>query len=227
MENTSGFDLSKVINDALAVIRQPVEYYRSMPKSGGFAEPLIFVVVMAVAAAIIFSVFSLFGGGRFAAAGIASLIFIPVMMLIWSFISAGIMFIIWKLMGSTENYETAYRCVASATAIFPITAVLSLIPYIGSIIGVVWGMYLMVIASVEVHGRERQTALIVFGILGFIAVIMNIGSEKAARQMEKHMGQFEEQMGKTMEEMGDMSPEEAGRAFGEFMKGLEKAAKEE
>ncbi len=109
MENTSTFNLSKVIEDAKSVITNPVSFYRNMSKSGGFSEPIIFVIVMAVIAALLFTIFSLFGGGRMAGAGLGILVFIPIMMLIGSFISAAIMFVIWKLMGSENNYETAYR----------------------------------------------------------------------------------------------------------------------
>lgn len=225
MENGPSFNLSKVIEDAISVITQPVDFYRNTSKSGGFADPAIFVIVIAVIAALIFSIFSLFGGGRFAAAGLALLIIMPIMMLISTFIYAAIMFIIWKLMGSENNYETAYRCVAYSSAIFPIVALITLIPYLGSIIGVLWGMYLMVIASTEVHELNKNTALIVFGILGFIGVIMNISSERAARNMEQQMGKFEKQMGKSMEDMSDMTPEEAGKAVGEFLRGFEEATK--
>ncbi len=226
MENTSTFNFSKVIEDAKSVITNPVDFYRNMSKSGGYSEPIIFVIVMAVIAALLFTIFSLFGGGRMAGAGIGMLIFIPIMMLIGSFISAAIMFVIWKLMGSENNYETAYRCVAYSMAILPITALLSVIPYLGSIIPVLWGSYLMWIASTEVHGLNKQTAMIVFGILAFIGVIVNLGGERAAKNMEENMGKFEQQMGKSMEGMEDMTPEEMGKAAGEFLRGLEGAAKE-
>ncbi len=223
MDNTTGFDLSKVIDDAKAVITNPVDFYRNMQKSGGFVEPVIFVIVMAFIAAIIFTLFSLFGGGRMAAAGISALIVVPIMMLIGSFVSAAILFVIWKLMGSENNYETAYRCVAYSMGILPVTAVLTMIPYLGSIVPVLWGAYLMWIASTEVHGLNQQTAMIVFGILAFIGVIVNLSGERTARNMEQHMGKFEQQMGKSLENMEDMTPEEAGKAFGEFMRGMEEA----
>ena len=220
MEQTSDFNIAKVIDTAVQVITRPVDFYRSMPKTGGYAEPLIFVLVMAVATGIVLTFFSFFGGGRMGAmaAGWAAVIIIPIMTLLGSFIGAAIMFVIWKLMGSPEPYETAYRCVAYATAIYPVTAIISLIPYLGTVIAVAWLTYLMVIASTEVHKLTRNTALIVFGILGLLMLMFNLSGERAARHFESQL----EHMGQSMENMEDMSPEEAGKAVGEFLKGMEK-----
>ncbi|MFK8067564.1 MAG: YIP1 family protein [Gammaproteobacteria bacterium] len=224
MENTSSFNLEKVIEDAKSVITNPVNIYRNMPKTGGFTEPVIFVIVLAFIAGAIFLVFSLFGGGL-ASVGLTALIVLPIAMLIGSFVSAAIMYLIWKLMGSNYNYETAYRCVASSMALAPVMALVSVIPYLGTVVGVLWVMYLMFIASKEVHELDEKKAMITFGILAFFGVIINVSSENAARNMQQNMGKFEEQMGRSMEDINNMSPEEAGKAFGEFMRGMEEGSK--
>lgn len=131
------------------------------------------------------------------------------------------MFVVWKLMGSDKNFETAYRCVAYAGAIYPITAVLGLIPYVGTIVGVTWGMYLMVTASVEMHGLEARKAYIVFGVLGVLGIMFNLNSERDARRAQAQL----EEMGLTKEEMQNKSPEEIGKMVGEFLKGMEQGQK--
>lgn len=224
MNDTNGFDINKVKDTALKVIQQPVAFYQGMPKTGGFVDPIIFLLVMGVVSGLIFGLLALFGGGRLAAAGLSAVIFMPIMMLIWSFISAAVLFVIWRLLGSSENYETAYRCFAFASAIFPPLALLSLLPYIGSVIAVLWGTYLMFIASQEVHKIDRQKALIAFGILAVIALIMNLSGEMASRHLESQMSEHKERSEKMLEHMEDMSPEEAGRAMGEFLRGLEEAS---
>ncbi len=220
MEQTSNFDISNVLDDAVKVVTRAVDFYRGMPKTGGYTEPLIFVVVMAVATGVLLTVFSLFGAGRMGAmaVGWASVIVMPIVAVVGSFVGAAIMFVIWKLMGSNESYETTYRCVAYATAIYPITAFLSLVPYLGTLIAVAWLVYLMVIASTEVHARTRNTSLIVFGILGLLMLMFNLSTEMAARRFESQL----EHMGRSMENLEDMTPEEAGKAMGEFLKGMEK-----
>ncbi len=221
MENSSSFNLTTVINDAISVVKNPIGFYQNMSKTGGYAEPVIFVAVMAVIAAILLSVLSLVSGKIPFSGAIGMLVFVPIVIVVASFISAAIIFVIWKLMGSPHNYETAYRCLAYSMALMPVVAVLSLIPY-ASIIGTLWGMYLLVVASTEVHGLKKNTALIVFGILAAFGVMSNIAGEK----MNQKLGEFESQLGESaagLEGLENMSPEEAGKALGEFLKGMEEA----
>ncbi len=223
MENKQTFNLQSVIEDAKSMITNPVGFYRNLSKTGGLSDPIIFVLVMGVIAGLIFAVFSLLGLGRMAGAGFGAVIFLPIMLLIGSFIFAAILYVIWKLMGSENNYETAYRCVAYSLALLPIMAVLSAIPYIGTLIHTLWGSYLMYIASIEVHRLAPKISMIVFGVLALIGLMSNLGAEKSSRMMDVHMGKF----GEHMEGMEDMTPEEIGRAAGEFMRGLEDGAKAE
>ncbi|MEO6696945.1 MAG: YIP1 family protein, partial [Gammaproteobacteria bacterium] len=117
-----------------------------------------------------------------------------------SFIGAGILYVIWKLMGSTQNYETAYRCLAYAYAITPVVTLLGFVPYLG-LIGLVWMLYLLVVASVEVHGIAAKTAWIVFGILTVLLALFQISAYRTAQQMgqsgeamQRNMGEFSKQM---------------------------------
>ena len=221
MENKAKLD--NILQDAIKVITNPVGFYRELPKTGGFANPVIFLLVMAVIMGIVIAIFSLIGVGAVGAmsAGFGAIIVMPISALIGSFIGAGILFVVWKLMGSSESYETAYRCGAYSAAIHPITTVLGLIPYIGTVVGVVWGTYLMITASIEVHQLKRNTAYTVFGILGALLVVMNLSTESATRQMTSHVEELEKQTGQS----GEMTPEQAGKAMGEFIKGMGDTAK--
>ncbi len=223
--NNTKFNLAKVLDDAVQVITKPADFYRGMPRSGGYPEPLIFVVVMAVVTGLLLTAYALFGGGRLGgmSLGLASVILMPVMAAIGSFIAAAILFVIWKLMGSERSFETAYRCTAYASAVYPISAVLSIIPYIGTLVGVVWGTYLIIVAGIEVHNLERKTVYVVFGIIGTVLLISNISGERAARQLETRFANFS----RSADKLEQMTPEQAGKAVGEFLKGLEQGAKGE
>ncbi len=224
MTEQNDFDLNKVIADATAVITNPAAYFEGMAKSGGYFQPLIFIVVMAAAAGILVAVLSLFGAsGGMLAAGLGAVIFAPIGAVIGSFVGAAIVFVLWKLMGSEQNYETAYRCTAATAAIYPVVSVLAIIPYISAIVGIVWASHLMIEASVSVHGRERKTATLVFGILGALLILSNVSSEYAGRKMAGRMNE----MGARFEDMENLSPEEAGKKMGEFLKGFEKGQKDE
>ncbi|MCH9696879.1 MAG: YIP1 family protein [Gammaproteobacteria bacterium] len=227
--------LSSIINDAVQVVKTPVDFYKNMAKTGGFTEPVIFLIVMSVISGLMIAVFSLIGLGMAGGAGMAgvgAVVVMPVFALFSSFISTGIIFVIWKLMGSNENYQTAYRCVAYAAAIYPFVFLLSVIPYLGSLVGVVWGVYLMIIAGIEVHQLNTRTVLIVFGVIGLFMLIVNLSSEMTTRKMsaefESMSGEFKGFV-KSLEKYGDddeITPEEAGKALGEFLKGLEEVTRD-
>lgn len=236
-ENTESkpFNLGTVLEDAKRVITDPVGFYRDMPKSGGFADPMIFVAAIAVLIGVAAAIFSVIGLGKasmaFAGvAGFSAVIIIPIFAVIGSFIGGAILFVIWKLMGSEHNYETAYRCVAYAYAIAPIALVLSIIPYLGTIIKGLWGTFLMYTASVEVHSLKAQTAKIVFGVLAAIGIFSGLSSERAMRTLEHRFERVMESTGsgdfyKKLENGEEITAEEAGKQVGEFLKGLEKFSK--
>ncbi len=208
----------------MAVITDPAGFFRNMEKSGGFADPLIFMAAMGVVSGILQAILSVVGlGMKVSFAAALSMIFmIPLLVMIFGFVGAGIFFVIWKLMGSNQPYETAYRCVAYAAAVTPVTTLIGVIPYLGAAAALVWMMFLMVTASREVHNLELQKAWIVFGIIFGLLILLNINSQRVARNAEQQMQEFNRQI----EEMQDMSPEEAGKAMGEFLKGFNQGASE-
>jgi len=176
------FDINDIITTAKSVITAPATHFQSMPTSGGLINPLIFIIAMSVASGIISGLLSFVGSPvGMLAYGFAAIIFIPIAATIGSFIGAGVLYLIWKLMGSKRDYEASFRCLAALSAIYPITAVLSLVPYLGTVVSAAWGAFLLIEASVAVHGRERRPAQLVFGVLAVILIIVNISAERSAR----------------------------------------------
>lgn len=216
--------LAKILETAKAVITNPVAFFRSMPKSGGLVEPLLFVVAVAVVTGLIQAVFGLFHLRPVVSAitAIGAIVLAPIFAVIGSFIGAAILFIIWKLMGSKESYETAYRSVAFMSAIQPITTVLGLIPYVGFLVGAVWGLYLVVTASVEVHGIKAKTAWLVFGIITAVFALINITAQIKARRFVRSMEEFSRSMGG--ESGAEMTPEQAGQQAAVFLKAFQEEA---
>jgi hypothetical protein len=215
MEENMEKNIKNILGTTVKVITNPSGFYREMPKTGGLVEPLIFAVALGLVSGVITAILSIFSLGSASSiwVGLASIILNPIMVAIGSFIGAAIIFLIWKVMGSQEPYETAYRCVAYASAITPVTVILGIIPYLGSILGLAWGLYLIVVASTEVHKILKKTALMVFGIIFILLAGVSTITQCAARKAQKSLGQYE-----------NMTPEEAGKAFGDFMKGAQEEA---
>jgi hypothetical protein len=171
-----------------------------MPKTGGFVEPLIFAAIMAVIAGFIKALINILGLSYAYVGFVESLgmiIFVPIFAVIGSFIGAAIIYVIWKLMGSQENYETSYRCAAYLMALAPIVAIISVIPYVGGIINMAIYVYYLVIASTQVHNIPSQKAWRVFGVIGAIFALIGITAEYKARNMAPTAEQYR----KTAEEI--------------------------
>ncbi|GJL49738.1 MAG: hypothetical protein NPIRA01_09650 [Nitrospirales bacterium] len=198
-----------ILQDVYTILTNPKGFYRRMPKAGGYGDPVTFVLVIAVVTAVGMAVVSLFGLGTVGeamAVGFGGIIFIPIMTLALSFLGAGIVFAVWKIIGSQEPFEAAYRCMAYAAALYPITVVASLIPYLGSIIGIVWWTYLMIVATTEVHRLPQKTAFVVFGIIGIFFVSTNLSSEIVVRRMSsdiENAGTNLQQLEKTTQETSE------------------------
>lgn len=224
MENGKKF-LENIFATVLKVITNPAGFYREMPKKGGLVEPIIFVVAMVLVAMIVNLVAVILNIGSYSmglgmSAGFASavggLILGPIFGVIGSFIAAAILFIIWKIMGSQEDFEAAYRCGAYAGAIVPITAILSFIPYIGGAIGLIWGFYLIIIASIEVHKIKPRTAWLVWGIIAAIFIILSITAQFAARRFASQFPMKPHDMEKVSKEM-----EQAAKEMEEALKKMQ------
>jgi hypothetical protein len=200
---TKGINLAAVPQTALKVLTSPSAFFREMPKTGGFVDPLVFMVAMGVIGGLIQAVLTVAGlyVAVGIAAGIAAIVVMPIVIVVFGFVGAAIIFFIWKLMGSQESYETAYRCAAYISVLTPITTLLGIIPYAGSAIGIGLTTFFLVIASVEVHKLPSQKAWLVFGIIGALLTVMSVSSQFAARRFARNMEETSKEMRKAAEEM--------------------------
>jgi len=219
----AGVDLAAIPGRMMRVIVDPMGFYREMPKSGGLAEPLVFVAAMAVTMALLMAILGLIGFGPVGmlAMGFFGVIVLPIFAVIGSFIAGGVLFLIWKLMGSNEDFEAAYRCAAYAYAFAPVAAVVSGIPYIGTIIRTLWPMALLAIASIQVHGLSPKLSWGVFGVIGLLLAFSSLSMEFTVRHLGSDMNAWSRQMEKKYGNADEMTPEEAGKAVGDFLKGLQ------
>lgn len=217
---------ANILNTATAVIKTPAGFYRTLAKTGGFVGPVVFVAVMGTVAGVFHAIGGLLypGSGTTAAMTIGSVILTPLLFVVGSFIGGAILFVIWKLMGSAESYETAYRCGAYASAIAPITALLGLIPFAGALAEVGWMSFLMVTASVQVHKLAARTAWLVFGIIAAILLFGSISAQFSDRRVARDFDEWSRRtQGKALK---NMTPEEARDAAASFFKAMHQEAAE-
>ena len=178
-------DFAAMPQKAISVITKPAEFFQSMEKTGGYVEPLVFAVIKGLVTGVVQAVLGIFGLGQPGGIsyGLSSIIMMPIAVAIGSFIGAAIMFAIWKLMGSAENYETSYRACAYTMTLLPITVIFGVIPYAGVVITAAIGLFYVVKVSVHVHRIPEQRAWLVFGIIIAIMLLLSLYSQLKIRRM--------------------------------------------
>ncbi len=192
--------LGSIMETFQGVIRAPASFYRQMPLSGGYTDPLIFAAVMGIASGIVRIVMGLLGFSfaKFFMLFLIGLIVSPILTVLWTFVAAAILFVIWQLMGSRQSYEVSFRCAAYMLAISPVASALNFIPYLGIVAVLAWMAYILVCASVEVHGTEPKIAWVVFGAICAVVALGSISMQHTARGFQHRM----ESMGKGPGDIG-------------------------
>lgn len=157
------------------VIQRPSDFYRRMPTTGGYADPLIFAVINYIIYGLLtalvnpgMSMGSMFGAKEFSfTMVIASVIATPIIGIIFSlFIGGAILYIIYKILGGTGSYEGTVRFIAYSTAVMAI----SWIPIIG-LIASIYGIYLYIVGGSFVHNVSMGKSAIAV-ILPIILIIL-------------------------------------------------------
>lgn len=187
-----------LIDLAIKLVVKPVDFFQTMSKTGGLIDPLLFVIMTALLGVVLSAVKSSisYGAGIHDVGMLAIwLIIVPLIAVIMSFFVAGVCFAIWTFTGSNENYETSYRCLAYIQIMSPITILLSFVPYLG-LLGIAWWLYLMVIATREVHKISVQPAALVFGIIAILFGLAYYSSVSSEIDSKEHLKEFTKELQK-------------------------------
>lgn len=215
---------SNILENEKKILLEPRGFYQAMPTSGGYLNPIVFVICMLLAGMFLYSIFALlFGTMEWSGllAILVTMIIVPVFGIIGSFIGALIMHLIWQALGSSEDFEASYRSVAYAYGIFPVFAILNHLPYIGTIIYTLWFFGLMVLASQYVHKIDYQKAFNVLGIISIVMVLLSLIMEYSGRKVEQYADEFAEKAGKYEEVFKDATPEEMLEGMTDLIRELE------
>jgi len=167
-------DWAAIPRNAAMILSSPREFFEGMPKRGGLLEPFVFMTAMGFAAGVVQLLLKVVGlapsVGMDAAA--SSPVVMPAMLAAFGFVEAAILYLLWMLMGSSETYETAYRCAAYIGVLMPIAVVLETFPLLGMATAIVLWMFFLVAASVSAHRIPPWLAWAVFGVIGGLLVYL-------------------------------------------------------
>ena len=157
------------------VILRPSDFYRRMPKTGGYANPLIFTVICLIINTLLSELFrpsmlKLIGlhNQRPSISIFTYIILIPIITILGIFIIAFVFNVLYKAFGGTGNYEGTVRFISYASA--PI--VFAWIPIFGSIFGI-YGLYLYIVGGMIVHNVSMKKSTIL--MLPFALLTMYYG----------------------------------------------------
>ena len=162
------------------VMQSPSDFYREMPKTGGYTDPLTFAAISFIIYAFLAAILTvLFGPGMYmgwmhggtyggmyegmfgSSRGLGfftilmTVIITPIAGIISLFIEAAILYIIYKILGGIGSYEGTVRFISYATAVM----VLSWIPIIGWIVGI-YEIYLYIVGGIYVHDISMAKSVI-------------------------------------------------------------------
>src|SRR5215212_3395837 len=173
------YDLSNPINSFIDVVRrlvlQPAIFFAELPRRGNFINPLVFALLCYEISAVLGGVLGLAGGepDRGLEALVVSKIAAPIGGAIVLLILSGILHLLVRLIvGAGESgFAATFRVASYATVV----NLVGWIPIIGSLVALVYGIYLSTLGIREMHetttGKAALIVLVPVGVIFLIALV--------------------------------------------------------
>lgn len=156
---------------SMSRLRSPRAFFREMPVSGGYLEPALRAYGWLLAASSIDLAMS--GPAR---AGWSAEIFWtltgPAFLLGAGFAGAGLLWCVWRAMGSSLAYEASFRCWAALSPLSVLSALFGSIPVVNAALFAV-SIGLLAVASEEAHRLPRFRSWAVFGGIGAAFLLLS------------------------------------------------------
>ncbi|MEZ4387538.1 MAG: YIP1 family protein [Candidatus Krumholzibacteriia bacterium] len=156
------------------VLLEPGRPFRGMPLGLGVLQPVLFAAVLAVIGAVFDWMWSLalgsapallgprlgnllrspwFGAGQF--------LLSPVLVVAMVFVRAGLIHLVLRVVGGARfGFEATLRVVAYSRA----TRLLSIIPFCGGVLGLIWELAVTIIGIARMHGCAEWKAIVAVAI---------------------------------------------------------------
>ncbi len=236
------FDFKKFIDETKATLLTPADYFSVMPKTGGFAEPLIKAVIYGFVAALInllWMTLSLgaiggaFGGMLGGGVGVMGLVMSVIGSIIALFIGGAIVLVISAICGGSTDYEANVRVTASLMAISPISALFGFLSgfslWLGGIASIavsLYGLWLLYNALIKALGGKEGPAKVITIILAVIPVLMIVSGLLCMKAVSTIPDQMMKNIPTEDQEQMKKALEEATKGLEQMNKELEEQSKE-
>jgi hypothetical protein len=157
------------------VILRPSDFYRRMPTTGGYADPLTFALISSIINTLLFALvrptmLTLVGMHvpRINLSIFSTVIILFIANIVSLFILALIFNLLYKALGGAGSYEGTVRFISYSSA----PTVLSWIPILGLITGI-YELYLCTVGGMIVHNVSMKKSTIL--VLPFALLVMFFG----------------------------------------------------
>ncbi len=151
------------------VLLSPQSFFQKMPTGLGFMQPLMFAIVLGVVTTFFAWMYSITGNSlkvlvsddysellKGPLYSFGMFVFSPFIVILFLYINAAITHGMLILLGGNKlGFEATFRVIAYSEA----TSIITLIPFCGSAVGVIWGIVVTIIGLYSVHETEPWKAV--------------------------------------------------------------------
>jgi len=155
------------------VLVSPAEFYSGMSVRGGFVQPMLFVVIIALFTALLLALTDLFVVGFTPALTqlLQGLVALPVYGLLVAFALSILFYASGSLLNSGQSFEASFRCIAYSFAVFPLWM---LVQGQHEILQIVVLAFWAVILSSAAEVVFKLKPLLARGVLAAIVILASI-----------------------------------------------------
>jgi len=163
-------EINKLIDRSASILIQPRMYFESDEDALDFSDGAVYVAIMAIVGAVVGTILGTQQFGE-SVGWLIGIVVAPIAGVLTAFITAGIIHIVCAFLGSRQDFGSSFGIAAAAGALYPVTAIIYLVPGIGVLIGFVWSWWIISEGATVIHRVDRGSSRIVFGVLyGLLAL---------------------------------------------------------
>ena len=183
-----------LVETVKALVTAPGDAFARMLEKGDYLSPVLFIVIVGGLGAIVGQIWQLVFGAAWTgmlpaeyrgelapmlasqgAGAVFMIVLLPVLMPVFAFIGAGIYHLFLMLFGghkeSTAGFEGTFRVVAYSS----VAQLAQVVPFVGSIVAMVWSIVLMVLGLSTVHRTSQGKALAAVLVPWLVCCLCAIG----------------------------------------------------